>query len=51
MNESMAEEVNSSHLEQTEGHDEDCIERSEGTNCKGSGTTGTVLVSALDGGA
>lgn len=34
---------NSSHLEQAEGHDEDCTERGEGTNCKASGTTGIII--------
>ena len=53
---------NSSTLEQAEGHDEDCTERGDGTNCKASGTTGFIIrvgwsgvlvtiVSALDGGA
>ena len=53
---------NSSHLEQAEGHDEDCTERGEGTNCETSGATSfsirvgwsgvrVVLSSALDGSA
>lgn len=53
---------NSSHLEEADGHDEDCTERGEGTNCETSGATSVtirvgwsgvrvVLSSALDRGA
>jgi len=39
----MAEESNSSRLEQAEGDDEDCTERGQGTNCKTGGAVGFII--------